>query len=83
MHVEIRELSLEGKDALVGTLRLVNGKVVAEPAERQLVHAILAEPVYDPKTKEVLTATDNPEEFLRSLPRQYKSAYLRAILVEE
>ena len=83
MHVEIRELSLAGEDQLVGTLRLTDGKIVAEPADRELLAAILAEDVYNPESKRVLSATEAPEEWLQALPGQYRTAYLRAIFKEK
>ena len=83
MLVEIRELSLSGADQLVGTLRLVDGKVIPDPAHRELLSAILDDDVYNAESNKVLTSQANPEEWLRALPSQYRTAYLRAVLVEE
>lgn len=85
MKAEIWRLE-GGEDVLAGVLRLEGGKVVAAPATpacATLVQNILADDIPEPLTGRRLSAKGTPEEWLRNLPAQYHSAYLRAKLVEE
>lgn len=83
MRVEVCSLSPDGKDELVGTLRLDGDGIVAEPNDSRTLRAIVVEPLYDPRTNQVYDAESEPEEFLRYLHQQYHSAYLRASKVIE
>lgn len=77
MHVEIRTIK-DGKDNLAGVLRLVDGEVVAEPADSRRLQSMLESPVYDFPARKAYFAEDSPKEFLEALHKQYTSAYLRA-----
>jgi hypothetical protein len=81
MHVEIRDIEND-EDHLVGILRLKEGKIVPEP-DSLLLRNILAEPVFDWEAMELYYPRKQPEEFLRALHLQYRSAYLRASQVIE
>jgi hypothetical protein len=70
---------------VVGRLSLRDGEIVAAPApgpEGYMPNEMLSQEMLT-ESGDVVTATGNPEAWLRALPRNISGAYLRALLVEE
>jgi hypothetical protein len=60
----------------VGTIRVVNGRIVGQPADQPAVRLILSRP-----TRRLdgtfVSATEDPEGFLRALPEAYTGTFIR------
>lgn len=67
-----------GKDVVAGTITLKNGKYILSDEDSLLLKNIIKEPVYN---KKIYYPKDG-ENFLKSLPHQYTSPYLRVSLKE-
>lgn len=69
----------DGQDEKVGSIRLVDGVLRADPPDNPLLQKILATPVSGNKfNPRPVSATENPMQFLTNLPYFYRGAYLRA-----
>lgn len=73
--VDIYELR-NGQDTFVGSLVFDGKTVVADPPDDHTLRVILADSVFTPKGP---IGAEQPEAFLEALPKQYRSAYLRAV----
>ncbi len=70
----------------VGTIALVDGKLVATPADSIPLQNVLRQPVYliDPQDRvTLLDSVLHPKEFLHALPTMYHGTYFWAGTVED
>ena len=76
LSTKIYELDADGNDVLVGTISVQDGKLVASPSNNPILANICRIPIMG-KGATTIDPT-NAEVFIRSLPRAYHNAYLRA-----
>ncbi len=78
MTIRFYELTREGT-AVVGDLRLENGKLTADPSDRQALVNLLGQPfeLWDPETGERtrIQPHDEPERFLKGCLETYRGTY--------
>jgi hypothetical protein len=77
MQVDFYELGDEGSQR-VGSIRWDGSRLSAEASEDKLLNRIMTEPIPEPMTGRALDPRKSPEEWLKNLQYQYRSAYLRA-----
>ncbi len=82
MKCQLLVTTEEGQE-LACTLVLRNGKISAEPEKG---YETLAESVLESShfvEGKQIGPQDDPEEWFKSLPRQYNGSYLRALLIQD
>ena len=74
----LRSEGVEIEVEIVGTLRLQDGRLVADPADSPALHHVLHQEVrvhHDDGSVTILDSKIHPEAFLRALPPQYHGSY--------
>lgn len=71
--------SLEGgKNTVEGSFSLTGQNITANPPDSELLREMLSEPIYDGKSRKMVSARSDPQAWLAGLSRHYRSPYLRA-----
>jgi hypothetical protein len=85
MHSEIRQCGDDGVDRVVGSIRLIDGQLVADPPEHETLRRILRRSWLTQIDGEhvILSPVVQPELLLRNLCLILRTAYLRATPVGE
>ena len=81
LSTKIYQLDSDGNDVLVGTISLQDGKLVTSPSNSPFLSSVCRISIMGEGTE--IIQPENAEKFLRSLPRAYHSAYLRATEVSD
>src|SRR3984957_3167219 len=68
----------EWQDEVAGKIRYSDGAFALEPEDSLMLRNILAHPISDKQSRQLIGSQDSPEAFLRNLRYTYRSAYLRA-----
>jgi hypothetical protein len=69
---------------LAGTFVLRDGKIVIEPGTNpRVMNWILNDPLWDDERRRKLLSADDPERWMRLLPKEYNGSRTRARLVED
>jgi hypothetical protein len=82
--VEITDYTPDGsQEIVIGRFILQDGKVIPQPesGQEQYMDRLLESPVTVPKVLKTVTASGNPEAWLKALPANYSGTRTRASLV--
>lgn len=81
MEVKFWKLTNEGTPFSVGSLVFEDGKISPKGKDVQSLQEILQTPVRDARGR-VWKSSENPEEFMKNLPKMYKGSYFWASMAE-